>query len=126
MEEFLSEPITPVGAFDTAAMARGLPGLPQSVRWREQVFEVATALGTWKQSAPEGGRAGGELYLRRHYFRLRMSDGAIWTVYFTRQPLRGRRRTTTGRTAAAQRWFLYSREPACDDSVPGALGESTE
>ncbi len=123
MEEFLSEPIAPLGAFDTGAMARGLPGLPPGFIWREQPCEIAATLGTWKQSAPEGGRPGGELYLQRHYFRLRMSDNSIWTVYFTRQPLRGGRRAKAGHVAGS-RWFLYSREPACDDSATGALGES--
>ncbi len=119
MEEFLSEPIAPLGGFDTAAMARGLPGLPAAFLWREQECRIAATLGTWKQAAPEGGRPGGELYLRRHYFRLRMSDNSIWTVYFTRQPPRGGRRKA-GRPGSAPRWFLYSREPACDDSATGA------
>lgn len=101
MEQFISEPIRPLpGGFDTAAMAAGLPGLPRGFLWRGREHVVAARLEAWKQSAPEGGRAGGELYLRRHYHRLRMADGTVWTVYFTRQAARG--------GSPRRRWFLYS------------------
>lgn len=103
MEEFVSEPITPqAGTFDATPMAAGLPGLPSGFDWRGAPFEIVERLDAWKQSGPEKGRADGERYLRRHCFRLRMSDGAIWTVYFTRQPSQG----GSGKT----RWFLYSVE----------------
>jgi hypothetical protein len=105
MEEFVSEPITPeAGTFDAGAMATGVPGLPRGFRWHGTTYQVAALLETWKATAPEGGRAGGEVYLRRHCFRLKMSDASTWTVYFTRQPLRG--------GSAKNRWFLYSVEPA--------------
>jgi hypothetical protein len=102
MDEFISESIEPRGAgFDAAAMARGEPGLPPGFLWRSDSYDIVERLESWKQSSPEGGRAGGELYLRRHYYKLRMSDGTLWTVYFTRQ---------TPRTGSAQRrWFLLSR-----------------
>jgi hypothetical protein len=105
MEEFVSEPITPhAGTFDAAAMATGVPGLPTGFAWRGESFTVVERLESWKFSAREGGRAGGELYLRRHCFRLRMSDGAIWTVYFVRQAPRG--------GSAKVRWFLQTRQAA--------------
>jgi hypothetical protein len=100
MPEFVSEPITPhAGTFDAAAMATGLPGLPRGFTWRGAAYRIDEQLETWKASAPEGGRPGGERYLRRHYFRLRMSDGAVWTVYFVRQAPRS--------GPAKLRWFLY-------------------
>lgn len=103
MDEFVSETITPhKGVFDTAAMAAGEPGLPRGFTWRDESFDVVERLESWKQSGPEKGRSHGERYLRRHYYRLRMSDGAIWTVYFTRQPQQS--------GSARQRWFLYSIE----------------
>jgi hypothetical protein len=83
-------------------MATGVPGLPRAFRWRDAEYEIEATLETWKESAPEGGRPGGERYLRRHCFKLRMADGAVWTVYFTRQAPRG--------GSARTRWFLYSRE----------------
>lgn len=103
--EFISDPITPSGdTLDTAAMARGEPGMPAAFTWRKQTLQVVEELSRWKTSAAEGGRSDGERYLRRHYYKLRMSDDSCWTVYFLRQsPKSGSPR---------QRWFLYSREPA--------------
>lgn len=103
MAEFVSEPITPRrGTFDTAAMARGEPGLPTGFEWRSQWFDVVECLERAKQSGPEIGRLDGERYLRRHTYRLRMSDGSIWSVYFIRHTPRSGSRT--------RRWFLHSLE----------------
>lgn len=103
MAELISEPITPCpGTFDTARMGRGEPGLPGGFEWRGRSVKIVELLGAWKESSREGGRAGGDLYLRRHYYRLRMSDGQVWTVYFVRQ---------TPRSGNPQdRWFLYTVE----------------
>ena len=47
--EFISEPITPLGAsFDTGGMAMGEPGLPHQFRWRKKEFVVAEVLERWK------------------------------------------------------------------------------
>jgi Domain of unknown function (DUF6504) len=98
--EFVSEPISPVGGpADLMAMGKGEPGLPSRFAWRGEEFEIVQRLETWKHSEREGVRSAGELYLRRHYYRLNMSNGSNWTVYFTRQPLR------SGPSKA--RWFLY-------------------
>jgi hypothetical protein len=106
MAELISEPIEPLaGTFDTAAMARGEPGLPVGFRWRGRVHRIVELLAAWKKSSREGGV--GELYLRRHCYRLRMDDGAIWEIYFTRQAQAG-----PSRRAARQRWFLYTRQPS--------------
>jgi hypothetical protein len=99
MEEFVSEPIMPgSGTFETAPMAAGLPGLPRWFTWRSTRHDVAEVLEAWKASGPEIGRLGGERYLRRHYFRLRMADGAVWVVYFVRH--------TPRNGSAKRRWFL--------------------
>lgn len=102
MNDFISEPIEPVGGHDTVAMGQGLPGLPKAFMWRGEKVRVASVMTTWKASSAEGGRPGGERYLRRHYFRLRMNSGDAWTVYFLRQTPR------SGSPKA--RWFLYSIE----------------
>ncbi len=103
MAEFVSEPITPLaGGFDTKRMGRGVPGLPQGFQWRGEALKVVEELRVWKESTREGGRPGGELYLRRHYYRIRMSNKSIWTVYFVRQgPRQGNPKN---------RWFLYTRD----------------
>lgn len=102
MAELISEPITPCpGTFDTSRMGRGEPGLPGGFAWRGESISIVDELGAWKQSSREGGAAG-DLYLRRHYYKLRMSDGRIWTVYFVRQTPRSGN--------PKQRWFLYTVE----------------
>jgi hypothetical protein len=101
MSEFVSEPITPADdRRDTPAMGRGEPGLPAAFRWRDEVHEVVGCVERWKETSAEGGRAGGQVYLRRHCYRLRMADDCIWTVYFTRQANPG--------SSAKERWFLYT------------------
>lgn len=95
MGEFVSESIRPwSGTFDAAAMARAEPGLPKGFDWRGQPNEIVEMLERWKQS----GASMGELYLRRHYFRLRMADDSVWTVYCLRQSPRG--------GSGKRRWFL--------------------
>lgn len=104
MAELISEPITPHGgAFDTQAMGRAEPGLPSAFNWRDEVFPIAAVMDKWKHSSREGSSAQGDLYLRRHYFRLRMTNGATWVVYFLRQTPR------SGKHQA--RWFLYTIGP---------------
>lgn len=103
MPELISELITPrPGTSDTSRMGRGEPGLPSGFVWRGASLDVVGVLEAWKESSREGARAGGQLYLRRHCFRLRMSDGAIWTVYCTRQTPRS--------GDPKKRWFLYTIE----------------
>jgi len=100
MQDFVSEPITPhAGTFDAMQMAQGVPGLPSGFAWRDCIYDIREVLASWKESSREGGGAG-DLYLRRHYHRLLMTDGSTWTVYFTRQtPKSGNPKT---------RWFLYA------------------
>ena len=103
VRDLISEPISPLsGTFDATAMGRGEPGLPRGFAWRGRSRDITEVLSTWKDSEREGGRASAELYLRRHYYRLKMSDGSVWTVYFARQAARSGN--------ARIRWFLYTVE----------------
>jgi DNA polymerase IV len=96
--KLISEDLAPLpGTFGTERMSQGEPGLPEGFTWRGQQYRIRASLRTWKQARPE---AGGELYVRRHYFALTMEDGAEWTVYCLRKASRA--------GAAARRWFLYS------------------
>ena len=105
MSELISEAIVPKrGSFDAAAMASGAPGLPKGFTWRCGDFTVRTVISAWKESSREGGRPTAELYLRRHCYKLLMSDDSLWTVYFLRQAPRGGN--------ARKRWYLYSVEQA--------------
>ena len=104
-EQFVSEPIEPVaGTFDASAMALGEPGLPGRFVWRGGEHVVAEVVERWKESGP-CSHGSGELYLRKHWYRIRTTEGREMTLYFERQP--GRR----GGKAAA-RWWLYTIDAA--------------
>jgi hypothetical protein len=96
-EQFVSEAIEPLfGTFDPAAMSRGEPGLPARFTWRGAEYRVARIEQTWKTSTPDRG----EMYLRRHWFRVRCASGEMMTLYCERQS-KNRRRPKA-------RWWLYS------------------
>jgi hypothetical protein len=98
-DQFISEPIQPDrGSFDAAAMARGEPGLPRRFRWRGRDHDITETIEQWISSEAEGGS--GELYLRRHWFKVRTTGGDIMTIYCERQPKPGR--------SARSRWWLYT------------------
>jgi hypothetical protein len=102
MAKLISEPIAPIaGSADPMAMVRGEPGLPEGFVWRDRPLRIAEVRETWKRLRPES--AGGELYLRRHYYRLRMDDGREWIVYCLRHASR-----RPGAGNPARRWYLYS------------------
>ena len=95
-ETFVSEAVVPEpGAFDSAAMARGEPGLPRVFTWRGRRFEVAQVVAAWKSSTRERG----ELYLRRHWFEVVAVSGERITLYCERQ--------TKNRKRPKARWWLY-------------------
>lgn len=104
MKKMVSEPIDPeAGSFEAGAMASGVPGLPVAFAWRGASKRVLSCERAWKSLRPEPG---GELYLRRHYYELRMDDGCCWVVYCLRQPS-----TAKG---GRHRWYLYTVEDAGD------------
>jgi hypothetical protein len=111
MAELISEPLIPhAETHGTRSMAIGEPGLPAGFDWRDRSYRIEAVVRAWKHSTREGAGAGGELYLRRHYYELRMDDGSIWTVYFLRQPPKS--------GSAKTRWFLYTIDNP-DDSHRG-------
>ena len=99
-EKFISEPIEPVAeTFDTAAMTRGEPGLPERFVWRDKEYTVAEVLEVWKETGP--CRSGSdEQYLRKHWHKIRTTDGTIMTLYFERQ--------ARSRDQSKTRWWLYT------------------
>ena len=96
-DEFVSEPVEPVaGTADLSGMSRGEPGLPAKFIWRGRTYELASLQERWKTSTPSGG----ELYLRRHWYRIMTVSGDRMTLYCERQ--------TKNRKNAKARWWLYS------------------
>lgn len=95
--EFVSEPLVPIkGTSDTSGMSRGEPGVPQSFVFRKQRYDVLTILSRWKT----GTRDRGEMYLRRHWCELALTDGSKMTIYCERQ--------TKNRAKPKSRWWVYS------------------
>ena len=99
-DEFVSEAIEPVeGTFAAAGMVRGEPGLPGRFVWRGEEYAVAEVLEKWKESGPcKSGSS--EMYLRKHWFRIRCADGTEMTIYFERQP--------KSKQQSKKRWWLYT------------------
>ena len=99
-EQFISEPIVPLtGPADTAAMARGEPGLPSGFTWRNQCYAIVEVLDKWKESGP-CHHGSGERYLRKHWYKVRTDDDQIMTIYFERQARTAKQRKN--------RWWLYT------------------
>ena len=99
-DEFVSESITPVeGTFDTAGMTRGEPGRPAQFTWRDKEYTVAKLLEKWKQSGPCKSGSN-EMYLRKHWFKVKCTDGTEMTIYFQRQP--------RSKKQNKKRWWLYT------------------
>lgn len=118
-EEFVSEPIEPeAGTFSPELMASGLAGLPGAFTWRGRRYEIVECLEHRKISAAEGHKVGGERYLRRQQFLVRLDSGQTATIYVTRQAAAGTGRGGRG-AAARRRWFLYT----ISDAEPGGTGE---
>jgi hypothetical protein len=96
-EEFISEAITPkAGTFDVSAMSRGEAGVPREFTWREQAYVVERLIETWKTSSADRG----EMYLRRHWFRIQTTTGEQMVLYCQRQTKNAKR--------PKARWWLYS------------------
>ena len=99
-EQFIGEAIKPVeGTMDAPAMSTGGPGLPGRFTWRKREYVVAEILEKWKEhgNAREGP---GEQYLRKHWFRVRTTDGTEMRIYFERNARSKNQRKT--------RWWLYT------------------
>ena len=113
-EQFVSEPIVPVaGTARARDMARGEPGLPARFTWRGAEYRLAGVIRRWKTSGP-CHHGSGEMYLRRHWYRILTDPPAVMTLYCERQARRGLR--------AKSRWFLYTVQPAGGAEPAGSSG----
>jgi len=104
MSEFISESMTPL--FKGQSVQSHVPGepvLPDGFMWREKEYWIESVLKAWKESGPCRSGAS-ELYLRKHWYQVRMTDHTEMEVYFERQA-----RSTKQRK---QRWWLYTVEKA--------------
>jgi len=98
-ERFVDEALIPVlETADTSRMAMGEPGLPREFIWRGQTVEVAAVLRTWHTTG-KCRHGSPEMYVRKHWYEVLDSDGAVMKIYFERQPRRGEK---------GARWWLFS------------------
>ena len=101
-EEFVSEAITPQAATaDVTAMSRGEAGLPELFTWRDVQYRVVAVIDKWKSSGPCRS-GGGEMYLRRHWYRVLTDPPMIMTIYCERQVRNSKR--------PKARWWVYTVE----------------
>jgi phosphoribosylglycinamide formyltransferase-1 len=108
---FISEAIQPeLGTFDTGRMSTGEPGLPRRFTWRGRRFEVDSVLRAWKEAGP-CHHGSGERYVRRHWYEVRLTTGAVARLYFERQ--------ARAKTEKCRRWWLFSLAEAGQPAVPG-------
>ena len=99
-ERFVCEAMTPVaGTGDTAAMARGEPGLPKRFEWRGAEYTVIEVIRVWKTTSRCTSGAD-EQYVRRHWWTIRTDPPATMTVYCDRQP--------KDRKHPKARWWVYT------------------
>jgi phosphoribosylglycinamide formyltransferase-1 len=100
---FVGESITPQpGTFDVSAMAKAEPGLPSHFTWRGTEYRVFEVLDTWKSLT--GCVSGAdEMYVRKHWFRIRTVTGEIMVLYCDRHRRQGKQ-------GKKDRWTLYSIE----------------
>ena len=108
-DEFIGEPITPAaGMLDAARMAQGWPGLPARFRWRGREYPVLEVLERWKTTGD--CRSGSdEKYVRKHWFRIRTSDGCTMKLYFERQARSGQTK---------RRWWLQTLSSPAEPGEP--------
>ncbi len=101
-ETFIGEPIEPKpGSFDPAMMARGGPGIPGVFTWRGREYRVLGIIGSWTGREPGKGMDKEYTYIRKHFYRVKVTTGEVMTLYFDRKP-------PSGRAKSRQRWHLFS------------------
>ena len=99
-EEFVSEPIMPVeNTMDTSRMVIGEPGLPQEFIWRKKKYKIKEVLETWKETGP-CTHGSGEQYVRKHWYKIRTTEGNEMKIYFMRKP--------ASKAKSKLRWWLYT------------------
>jgi len=79
----------------------GEPVVPGRFVWRDREYGVAAVVDKWK-SYGDCTHGSGERYVRKHWFRIRTTDGSEMTLYYERQ--------AKSRRGVKTRWWLYTIE----------------
>ena len=101
LERFVSEPIRPIEeSIDFADTPVGEPPLPRRFIWRDTEYAVEDILERRREADRDRTHGSGEVYARKHWFRVRTTTGEIMNIYFERQP--------RSKAERKRRWWLYS------------------
>ena len=85
--QFISEPIKPViETCDTRRMSIGAPGLPKEFIWRGQKITIIDTLRIWRTTGA-CRHGSGEVYARRHWFKIKTANHGTMKIYFNRSSL---------------------------------------
>lgn len=97
-ETFIGEPIIPMeGTFLPSGAAPGEPILPRQFLWNGEPYSIVGVLEKWKE-AGDCRHGSDERYVRKHWYRVRTSEGSEMKIYFERQR----------RTRGGSRWRLHT------------------
>jgi hypothetical protein len=117
-EEFICEALTPVaGTGEAAAMSRGEPGLPGLFTWRGGQYRIVGVIRKWKSTGPCRS-GGGEVYLRRHWYKVVTDPHMVMTIYCDRQ--------AKNRKRPKARWWVYTAAPAGGAGSTGSFDPRRE
>lgn len=99
-EKLISEALRPLFDGDgvDSPIVAGEPLIPRAFVWRGATYPVLAVLEAGRGLGP-CTHGSGELYVRKHWYRIATAGGLVMRVYFERRP-RG--------SAALKRWWLYS------------------
>jgi phosphoribosylglycinamide formyltransferase-1 len=104
--QLVSEQLKPLlGEVDAGRIVVGAPLLPTGFAWRCVEYPVAEVLEEWKETGP-CTHGSGEMYVRKHWFRIRTTGGDEMKIYFERKARSARE--------AKKRWWLYTFTPRGD------------
>jgi|ERR1700677_1149908 len=102
-EQLVSQQIKPLlDEVDARRIIVGEPLLPARFAWRGVEYTVGEVLEAWKESGP-CTHGSGEIYVRKHWFRIRTTGGDEMKIYFERKARSARQ--------AKKRWWLYTFTP---------------
>ena len=97
MARFISEPIEP--AWDSPPLLEKTPRCPDRFAWGKSIFEVEVLLREWRSTARRGrmadnmrpenlarARLKGSWGVGRFYYRVRVTGGRTFDIYYDRAP----------------------------------------
>ena len=85
MRRFVSAAIQPTGSALASQATGSEPPVPSVFSWAGRELAVKTILRTWRSTKNDRG----DNYLKRHWYEIETTDGAILQVYYDREGRRG-------------------------------------